>query len=96
VALVLFAAPVALVTALVLRERRSERPLLDLTLPASRGFLLNTLAATLGMNAATLGMNMVLLVVGAASLVTALLAAALLPRTAPSAGVAPAPGDARE
>ncbi|MET8208932.1 hypothetical protein ABZT51_23335 [Streptomyces sp. NPDC005373] len=56
-ALVLFAAPVALVTALVLRERRSERPLLDLTLPASRGFLLNTLAATLGMNAATLGMN---------------------------------------
>ncbi|MET7537233.1 hypothetical protein ACFVY1_24630 [Streptomyces sp. NPDC058293] len=86
---VLFAAPVALVTALVLRERRSERPLLDLTLPASRGFLLNTLAATLGM-------NMVLLVVGAASLVTALLAAALLPRTAPSAGVAPAPGDARE
>ncbi|MET7664011.1 hypothetical protein ABZT45_31985 [Streptomyces sp. NPDC005356] len=87
-ALVLFAAPVALVTALVLRERRSERPLLDLTLP-SRGFLLNTLAATLGM-------NMVLLVVGAASLVTALLAAALLPRTAPSAGVAPAPGDARE
>ncbi|MGX1674076.1 hypothetical protein [Streptomyces sp. NPDC055400] len=41
-------------------------------------------------------MNIVLLVVGAASLVTALLAAALLPRTAPSAGVAPAPGDARE
>ncbi|MFE2991905.1 hypothetical protein [Streptomyces sp. NPDC059262] len=33
---------------------------------------------------------------GVASLVTALLAAALLPRTAPSAGVAPAPGDARE
>ncbi|MFD5125594.1 DHA2 family efflux MFS transporter permease subunit [Streptomyces sp. NPDC058385] len=49
VVLVLFAASVALVTALVLRERRSERPLLDLTLLARRGFLLNTLAATLGM-----------------------------------------------
>ncbi|RVU19617.1 DHA2 family efflux MFS transporter permease subunit [Streptomyces antnestii] len=45
----LFAASAALVTALVLRERRSARPLLDLTLLARRGFLLNTLAATLGM-----------------------------------------------
>ncbi|MFE5008933.1 DHA2 family efflux MFS transporter permease subunit [Streptomyces sp. NPDC056696] len=49
VVLVLSAASVALVTALVLRERRSERPLLDLTLLARRGFLPNTLAATLGM-----------------------------------------------
>ncbi|MFE5029312.1 hypothetical protein ACFRAO_39970 [Streptomyces sp. NPDC056656] len=42
------------------------------------------------------GMSVVLLVVGAASLLTALLAAAPLPRTAPATGVAPVPGDARE
>lgn len=37
------------------------------------------------------GMSVVLLVVGVASLVTALLAAALLPRTAPSAACGPGP-----
>jgi Na+/melibiose symporter-like transporter len=42
------------------------------------------------------GMSVVLLVVGVASLVTALLAAALLTRTAPATGVAPVPGDDRE
>ncbi|MEU0334719.1 MFS transporter [Streptomyces sp. NPDC006193] len=47
--LALFAAAAALIAALVLRERRAERPLLDLTLLAHRGFLLNTLAATLVM-----------------------------------------------
>jgi hypothetical protein len=41
-------------------------------------------------------MSVVLLVVGVASLVTALLAAALLTRTAPATGVAPVPGDDRE
>jgi EmrB/QacA subfamily drug resistance transporter len=38
-----------LIGLLVLRERRSPRPMLDLTLLAQRGFLLNTLAATLVM-----------------------------------------------
>ncbi|MGW0710785.1 MFS transporter [Streptomyces sp. NPDC002643] len=42
-------AAVLLIAALVLRERRSARPMLDLTLLAHRGFLLNTLAATLVM-----------------------------------------------
>ncbi|MEU6663518.1 DHA2 family efflux MFS transporter permease subunit [Streptomyces sp. NPDC046821] len=45
----LFAASAALVTALVLRERGRDRPMLDLALLARRGFLLNALAATLGM-----------------------------------------------
>jgi EmrB/QacA subfamily drug resistance transporter len=43
----LFAASAILVTLLVLRERRSARPMLDLSLLAQRTFLLNTLAATL-------------------------------------------------
>ncbi|MEV5954132.1 MFS transporter [Streptomyces sp. NPDC051987] len=47
--LALFAVAVVLVTALVLRERRADRPLLDLGLLTRRGFLLNTLAATLVM-----------------------------------------------
>ncbi len=42
-------AAVALITALVLRERRIERPMLDMTLLAHRGFLFNTIAATLVM-----------------------------------------------
>ncbi|MFH9547348.1 DHA2 family efflux MFS transporter permease subunit [Streptomyces sp. NPDC051445] len=41
------AAAVVLITALVLRERRAERPMLDMGLLAHRGFLFNTLAATL-------------------------------------------------
>jgi EmrB/QacA subfamily drug resistance transporter len=45
----LFAASTLLITLLVLRERRSARPMLDLSLLAQRGFLLNTLAATLVM-----------------------------------------------
>ncbi|MFJ6568178.1 MFS transporter [Streptomyces sp. NPDC091292] len=45
----LFAASVALVAGLVLRERRSARPMLDLSLLGRRGFLLNTLTATLVM-----------------------------------------------
>ncbi|WP_030989666.1 MFS transporter [Streptomyces sp. NRRL WC-3744] len=44
-----FAASAVLLTGLVLRERRAVRPMLDLTLLARRGFLLNTLAATLVM-----------------------------------------------
>ncbi|MFB8180187.1 MFS transporter [Streptomyces sp. NPDC055966] len=44
-----FAAAAVLLTALVLRERRAERPMLDMTLLAHRGFLFNTLAATLVM-----------------------------------------------
>ncbi|MER7101146.1 MFS transporter [Streptomyces humidus] len=44
-----FAAAAVLITALVLRERRVERPMLDMTLLAHRGFLFNTLAATLVM-----------------------------------------------
>ncbi|MDN3028137.1 DHA2 family efflux MFS transporter permease subunit [Streptomyces sp. S.PB5] len=47
--LAMFAASVALITALVLRERRAERPMLDMTLLAHRGFLFNTVAATLVM-----------------------------------------------
>ncbi|WAZ23790.1 DHA2 family efflux MFS transporter permease subunit [Streptomyces cinnabarinus] len=42
-------AAVLLITALVLRERRAARPMLDMTLLAHRGFLFNTLAATLVM-----------------------------------------------
>ncbi|MFD9393681.1 DHA2 family efflux MFS transporter permease subunit [Streptomyces sp. NPDC060000] len=41
------AVAVVLITALVLRERRAVRPMLDMTLLAHRGFLFNTLAATL-------------------------------------------------
>ncbi|MER5470228.1 MFS transporter [Streptomyces sp. NPDC002685] len=44
-----FAASVVLIALLVVRERRSPRPMLDLSLLAQRGFLLNTLAATLVM-----------------------------------------------
>ncbi|MER7182789.1 MFS transporter [Streptomyces hyaluromycini] len=47
--LALFAVAVVLVTALVLRERRAHRPMLDMGLLTHRGFLLNTLAATLVM-----------------------------------------------
>jgi EmrB/QacA subfamily drug resistance transporter len=47
--LAMFAAAVVLLTALVLRERRVARPMLDMTLLAQRGFLFNTLAATLVM-----------------------------------------------
>ncbi|MFF7448727.1 MULTISPECIES: DHA2 family efflux MFS transporter permease subunit [unclassified Streptomyces] len=43
------AASVALMAALVLRERRAERPMLDMTLLTHRGFLFNTIAATLVM-----------------------------------------------
>ncbi|MFF7334657.1 DHA2 family efflux MFS transporter permease subunit [Streptomyces sp. NPDC008150] len=42
-----FALAVVLLTALVLRERRFTRPMLDMSLLTHRGFLLNTLAATL-------------------------------------------------
>jgi len=45
----LFTASAVLIAALVLRERRVERPMLDMTLLAHRGFLLNTVAATLVM-----------------------------------------------
>ncbi|MHC5258646.1 DHA2 family efflux MFS transporter permease subunit [Streptomyces sp. UC4497] len=44
-----FLASVVLIGALVLRERRVARPMLDLSLLSHRGFLTNTLAATLGM-----------------------------------------------
>ncbi|MFF3918231.1 MFS transporter [Streptomyces sp. NPDC001852] len=47
--LAMFAAAAVLLTALVLRERRAVRPMLDMTLLAHRGFLFNTLAATLAM-----------------------------------------------
>jgi EmrB/QacA subfamily drug resistance transporter len=47
--LVLLAAAAALITGLVLRERRVGRPMLDMSLLGHRGFLLNTLAATLVM-----------------------------------------------
>ncbi|MGW4905584.1 DHA2 family efflux MFS transporter permease subunit [Streptomyces sp. NPDC004270] len=47
--LTLLAGSVVLITGLVLRERRVERPMLDMTLLTHRGFLLNTLAATLVM-----------------------------------------------
>ncbi|KUJ39708.1 MFS transporter [Streptomyces sp. MI02-2A] len=45
----LFAAAAVLITLLVVRERRSVRPMLDLSLLAHRGFLANTFAATLVM-----------------------------------------------
>jgi EmrB/QacA subfamily drug resistance transporter len=44
-----FAAAAVLLTALVRRERRSTAPMLDLSLLGHRGFLTNTLLATLGM-----------------------------------------------
>ncbi|MGW7409228.1 MFS transporter [Streptomyces sp. NPDC054833] len=47
--LCLFAAAAVLLTGLVLRERRAVRPMLDMSLLAQRGFLLNTVAATLVM-----------------------------------------------
>ncbi|MEW1773767.1 MFS transporter [Streptomyces sp. NPDC086777] len=47
--LALLAVAAVLVTALVLRERRAARPMLDMGLLTHRGFLLNTLAATLVM-----------------------------------------------
>lgn len=47
--LTLFAASAVLLTALVLRERRATRPMLDMTLLSHRGFLLNAVAATLVM-----------------------------------------------
>ncbi|MFE9676146.1 DHA2 family efflux MFS transporter permease subunit [Streptomyces sp. NPDC006259] len=47
--LALFGAAAVLLTALVLRERQVERPMLDMTLLARRGFLFNALAATLVM-----------------------------------------------
>ncbi|MFE7166754.1 MFS transporter [Streptomyces sp. NPDC057616] len=45
----MFAAAVLLLTALVVRERGVARPMLDMTLLGHRGFLFNTLAATLVM-----------------------------------------------
>jgi len=45
----MLAGSAVLLTALVLRERRQSRPMLDMTLLAHRGFLFNTLAATLVM-----------------------------------------------
>ncbi|MEU7420105.1 DHA2 family efflux MFS transporter permease subunit [Streptomyces antibioticus] len=47
--LALFAASAVLIAALVVRERRVARPMLDMGLLAHRGFLFNTLAATLVM-----------------------------------------------
>ncbi|MCX4764653.1 DHA2 family efflux MFS transporter permease subunit [Streptomyces sp. NBC_01275] len=47
--LTLIALAVVLIAALVLRERRAVRPMLDMGLLAHRGFLFNTLAATLVM-----------------------------------------------
>ncbi|MBN0045333.1 DHA2 family efflux MFS transporter permease subunit [Streptomyces actuosus] len=47
--LAVFGAATVLITALVVRERKVERPMLDMTLLAHRGFLFNTLAATLVM-----------------------------------------------
>ncbi|CAM5690382.1 DHA2 family efflux MFS transporter permease subunit [Streptomyces aurantiogriseus] len=47
--LAMFALAVVLIAALVLRERRAVRPMLDMGLLAHRGFLFNTLAATLVM-----------------------------------------------
>ncbi|PAZ14931.1 MFS transporter [Streptomyces sp. SA15] len=45
----MLAAAVVLIAGLVLRERRAERPMLDMALLAHRGFLFNALAATLVM-----------------------------------------------
>jgi len=47
--LAMLAAAVVLITTLVLRERGMSRPMLDMPLLAQRGFLFNTLAATLVM-----------------------------------------------
>ncbi|MEU7379020.1 MULTISPECIES: MFS transporter [unclassified Streptomyces] len=47
--LAMFAAAAVLLAGLVLRERREARPMLDMTLLARRGFLFNTIAATLVM-----------------------------------------------
>jgi MFS family permease len=47
--LAMFGTAAVLLTALVLRERRVAAPMLDMTLLAQRGFLFNTLAATLVM-----------------------------------------------
>ncbi|TXS53172.1 DHA2 family efflux MFS transporter permease subunit [Streptomyces sp. uw30] len=47
--LAMLGASVVLIAALVLRERRVERPMLDMTLLAHRGFLFNTVAATMVM-----------------------------------------------
>ncbi|MGV9450810.1 MFS transporter [Streptomyces sp. NPDC003635] len=47
--LALFAGSAVLIAGLVVRERRMTRPMLDMTLLAHRGFLFNTLAATLVM-----------------------------------------------
>ncbi|ANP49126.1 EmrB/QacA subfamily drug resistance transporter [Streptomyces griseochromogenes] len=47
--LAVFAAAAVLITALVLRSRRVRRPMLDMSLLAQRGFLFNTVAATLVM-----------------------------------------------
>ena len=47
--LALIAGSVVLLAALVMRERRSVRPMLDMSLLAHRGFLLNAVAATLVM-----------------------------------------------
>ncbi|MEV6753592.1 MFS transporter [Streptomyces sp. NPDC051214] len=47
--LAMFAGAAVLITALVLRERRMPRPMLDMSLLRNRGFLLNTIAATLVM-----------------------------------------------
>ncbi|MFJ9537731.1 MFS transporter [Streptomyces sp. NPDC101225] len=47
--LAMFAAAALLLTTLVVRERRMARPMLDMTLLGHRGFLFNTLAATLVM-----------------------------------------------
>ncbi|MER5937606.1 DHA2 family efflux MFS transporter permease subunit [Streptomyces sp. NPDC001928] len=47
--LAILGASVVLIAALVLRERRVERPMLDMTLLAHRGFLFNTVAATMVM-----------------------------------------------
>ncbi|MDX3529999.1 MFS transporter [Streptomyces sp. ID05-39B] len=47
--LALLGAAAVLIAALVLRERRTVRPMLDMTLLAQRGFLFNALAATLVM-----------------------------------------------
>lgn len=43
----MLAASVPLIAALVVRERRVRRPMLDMSLFTHRGFLLNTVAATL-------------------------------------------------
>ncbi|GAA3374867.1 DHA2 family efflux MFS transporter permease subunit [Streptomyces sannanensis] len=49
VMLTMFAAGAVLLTALLVRERRVPRPMLDMSLLGHRGFLVNTLAATLVM-----------------------------------------------